>query len=182
MNLKDTHKTEIEKYNACKEAVEYRKQFKTFKEAWENCLRGDWMLWIAKRAGVNKRTLTLATARCAKTVVHLMKDERSIKAVEVAENYGQGLVSVTELENAASAACAAYATAADAYDAYAAYAAYATATYADAYDAYASTYASAYASVYASAAYAYDAARKENQLQTANICRELLTEEILKTL
>ena len=157
--------TEIEKHNACYEAVEYRKQFKTFKEAWEKCHRGDWMLWIANKEGVDKRLLTLAKARCAKTVIHLMKDKRSIKAVEVAEAYGNGEASEEDLKKAYIAAAAVYADAAAAYSADTA-----------AYSADAAAYSAAYSADVA------DVARKTNQLQTANICRELLTEAIFEKL
>jgi hypothetical protein len=30
--------TEIEKYNACDPAVEFRKQFDSFEDAWDNCI------------------------------------------------------------------------------------------------------------------------------------------------
>ena len=161
--------TEISKYKPCTEAVEYRNKYKHFKNAWRYCPRGDWMLWLAYKAGVDKRTLTLAKALCAKTVIHLMKDERSVNAVNVAESYGRGNATEEELNIARNAtdAYAVYAAAAYAADAAAAYAAAAYAVYA--------------AAAYAAAAYAADAAaRAKNQKQTADICREILTEQILK--
>ena len=106
-------KTEIEKYLPCQEALDFRKQFKTFEEAWKVCSRGDWMLWIAKKVGVNKRELTLAKGYCANTVIHLMKDKRSRDAVKAAIKYGKGLIEDVELDDAA-----AYAAAADAAAAY----------------------------------------------------------------
>ena len=140
-------KTEIEKYHPCEDAVEFRRQYATFADAWAACPRGDWMLWIAKKAGVNLRTLTLAKGLCAETVIHLMKDERSRNAVRVAIAYGKGEATDEEL----SAARAAYAAARAAYPA-------------------------AYAAAYAAA----DAALAANQQQTADICREVLTDEIMK--
>ena len=121
-------KTEIEKYRPCQEAVDFRKQFKTFKEAWENCDRGDWMLWIASKLNVNQRKLTLANGYCAKTVIHLMKDERSKYAVKVAIGYGRHKFSKDELVAAYNTAYAA-AAAADDDAADAAYAAYALQIY-----------------------------------------------------
>ncbi len=96
---------EIEKYSPCEKAVIFRAKFKSFKEAWDNCPRGDWMLWIAKRLGVDFKTMTLAKVRCAQTVIHLMKDERSLNALT-------DEVTIEDL-NAASAAAAA--SDADAY-------------------------------------------------------------------
>ena len=140
-------KTEIENYHACLAAVEYRKQFDTFEQAWNACERGDWMLWIAAKVGVDKRILTLAKGLCAETVIHLMKDERSIKAVKTAIAYGKGEATDEELPAAAADADAA---------------------------AYYATHADAAADAY------YAAARKENRLKTATICREVLTEKVLK--
>jgi len=157
-------KTEITKYDPCSEAVEFRNGFKTFKEAWENCPRGDWMLWLASRSGVNIRILTYAKALCAETVIHLMKDKRSINAVKVAKRFGKYRATKEELKNATYAA-------ADAT--YAADAADATYAAADA------TYAAAYATYAAADA---DAARKENQLQTADICRKHLTKAVFSKL
>ena len=81
-----------------------------------------------------------------------MKDERSIKAVDVAIAFGEGKASLEELNAAASASAAADAAA------YAAYAAYTAASDAAADAAY--------------------AAKKENQQLTAEICRKYLPIEI----
>ena len=127
----------LESKEACFDAVEWASNYPNFESAWNACHRGDWMLWIAFRLGVDKRKLTLAKGRCAETVIHLMKDQRSIDAVRAAIAYGNGEIDDKQLS--------AYTD-----DAYAAYAA-------------------------ADAA----AAEKENQLKTADICREILTSEIL---
>ena len=169
--------TELEKTGACKEAIFYVRTQKNYEEAWYNCSRGDWMLWIAAKLQIDKRLLTLTKGKCAATVLHLMKDKRSKKAVKAAIDYGHGLIGDEELKNAAYAA----------YDAaYAAYAAYASdaaydAAYA-AYDAAAYAVADAAAGAAAANAAAYaadtDAAREKNLQETADICRDLLTEEV----
>jgi len=178
--------TEIEKYDACEDAVKFRNQFETFEEAWSACPRGDWMLWLAKRLDVDLKTLTLAKVRCASTVRHLMKDTRSIKALDVALLFAEGNATREELDAAYAAADAAAADAADAADAAAAdaaaYAAYAAAdaAYADAAAYAADAYADAAA--YAADAYGRQAARKENQKTTADICREVLTDIVFEKL
>ena len=168
----------LKKLNACIDAREWVAAQRNYKEAWQNCERGDWMLWLAKRLKVDDRKLTLAKFKCANQVRHLMKDQRSIAALDAAERYGNGEISRDELDAAAAAADAADA------DAYAAYAADADA--ADAADAAAAAaYAAAYAAHAAHAAdaaadAAYDAtARKESLKKSADICREILTEEVL---
>ena len=173
-------KFNLNQFKPCKEALAYYAEKKTFKEAWEDCERGDWMLWIALKLQVEKRVFTLTKGKCAELVIHLMKDERSKNAVRVAIAYGEGKATDEELKTAAAAAYAAAADAADAYaadaDAYDAYAADAYAAAADADDAYAA-YAYA-ADAYAAAADA-DAARIKTLKQCADISRIYLTEEII---
>jgi hypothetical protein len=167
----------LKELRACKEAIDWCKEnnITTLQEAWDKCERGDWLLWIyVKLYPNNIQELTLAKGHCANTVRHLMRDGRSIKAVDTAIAFGEGRADIGELRAAsadaadaaavyaASADDAAYAAATDA--AYAAYAAAADAAYAAAADA-------AYAA-YADTAYA--AAKKQNQKQTADICRKYL--------
>ena len=191
-------KTEIEKFNPCKGAIKFRNQYPDFKTAWNNCSRGDWMLWLASRLNVNDRILTKAKALCAKTVIHLMEDDRSKKAIEEAIKYGNNEISRDKLnKTAVAAAYAAYDAAADAAAAYAAADAAADAddaAYAAAYAAADAAYAAAYAAdaaadadnaTYAAAdaddaADAADDTKEKNQRQTADICREILTNEVFK--
>jgi 3-keto-L-gulonate-6-phosphate decarboxylase len=100
-----------------------------------------------------------------------MKDERSIKAVDVAIAFGEGKASRKELDAACANATthASYAYAADA-------AATTHASYAYAAAADAATAACAYAAAAADAACAY--AKKENQQLTADLCRKYLPIEI----
>ena len=150
----------IKKLSACEEAVKDAHSFKTSEELWATCARGDWMLWLIGRI-INQsdeaqlRKLTLVKARCAKLVIHLMKDERSRKAVEIAERFGLGQANREELDAAAAAACdAARAAACDAYAA-------------DAADA-------AAAAAAAAAAYARRAAREKAWIRMADKLIELL--------
>ncbi len=167
-------KTEIDKFDPCREGLDFRKEFETFEEAWNACERGDWMLWIAAKLEVDIRILTLAKGLCANTVRHLMKDERSIAAVDAAIAFGNGEIEENELETAASAAFVA------AHTAYTATPPCAhTAASASAYNATCAYAASAYACAY-NAAFASAAAKKQNQKQTADICREVLTSEVLR--
>jgi hypothetical protein len=149
--------------NACEDAIDWVGD-KTIEQALADSQRGDWLLWLAKRLDLPLNKLTLAKARCAKTVIHLMKDQRSIDAVNAAERFGLDECTIEELNTAAtdaSYAAAAYAVSADAY--YAAYAA--------AYAAYAAAYA-------ADASYAA-ATKIKNKKQTSDICVEILGELII---
>jgi chemotaxis protein histidine kinase CheA len=154
---KNSYIRAIKKLGACEEAVKDAHNFKTSEELWLACERGDWMLWLIGRTiqrsdEVALRKLTLVKARCAKLVIHLMKDERSKKAVEAAERFGLGQATREELDSAsadsAAAASAAAASAASAAAAAAAASAASAAAYAAA--AYA---AAAYAAAASAAAY-----------------------------
>ena len=166
-----TLKQYLESLKACDDAIEWAGD-KTIEQVVTECHRGDWLLWIANRCGVELQPLTLAKAHCANTVRHLMSDERSLIAVDVAIAFGEGRATRDELDAAASSAAAAYTAAAYATDAAcdadAAAAAYAAAAYAAAAGA-------AYADAYADAATA-----AANQQQTADICRKYIGELIIE--
>lgn len=99
----------LNKLNACDEAKDWAKD-KTAIEVIEQCYRGDWLLWLFKKLQPdNLQMLTLAKGHCANTVRHLMKDERSINAVNAAIKFGNGEITKEELKTAAYAAYAAYA-------------------------------------------------------------------------
>ena len=165
---------EISRFDPCEEALVFRKKFGSFEDAWNECKRGDWMLWIASRLNVDLKTLTKAKALCALTVKHLMKDKRSLYACKIALKFSKGRATIDDLHAAAAAAADADADAA----AYAAYAAADAADAAAAAAAYAAADADADAAAAAYAAYAD--AKKENREKTSDICREILTFQVFK--
>lgn len=146
----------LSKLSACQEAKDWSKN-KSWQEVFNTCPRGDWLLWLYKRTNKGDlRAFTLAKGHCANTVRHLMKDERSIKAVDAAIAFGNGRINEKELAVAYAVAYAAYVDYVD-YFTYVAYVAADTAAdAADTCDAY------------------YVAARKANQLLIADICRKYL--------
>lgn len=65
-------------------------------------------LWAATREGIlDDKTLRLFACGCVREVWHLLADDRSKTAVEVAEKYAHGECSVDELNAARAAAWAA---------------------------------------------------------------------------
>ena len=109
----------LTKLNACDEARDWAKG-KTFEEVYTTCHRGDWLCWLfAKTNPEDIQLLTLVKGHQANTVRHLMRDERSRKAVDTAIAFGEGRASREELRNAAryAYAAAAAACASDADDA-----------------------------------------------------------------
>jgi hypothetical protein len=153
-----TFKELLIELNACKLAREWAGDM-PIEEVVSTCHRGDWLLWLAQKVDVDFQLFTLAKGHCANTVRHLMTDERSINAVDVAIAFGEGKATREELD--AAAAAAAYA----AYAAHAAAAAYATEDDDD--DAYATEDDD-------------DAAYAANRQQTADICREYIGESLIQ--
>lgn len=145
------------KLRACSEAREWAGD-KTIEEIVEQCHRGDWLLWLAAKIDIGLQPLTLAKGHCANTVRHLMKDERSIKAVDTAIAFGEGKATREELDKAADAA-----------DATAWVAAYVGAAWV----------AAAVAADAADAAAWVAADKKENQMKTADICRNYIGQLII---
>jgi hypothetical protein len=87
----------LENFKACPEAIKWAGH-KTTRDAWETCHRGNWMLWIASKLGVDKRKSYLCNAEIAYQIIDLMDDKRSVNAVRVAYLYGLGMISIKELE------------------------------------------------------------------------------------
>ena len=139
------------KLNACQKAIEWADD-KSWEEIYNTCHRGDWLLWLHYKT--NKEALqvrTLAKGHCANTVRHLMKDGRSLNAVDTAIAFGEGKATKEELKAASDAAY--------------------TAAYA--------TYSAAYAAYAAAASYAAGAATKyKNQKETADIVRKYIPIEL----
>ena len=170
------------KINACGEGMEWLAD-QTAEDAWATCQRGDWMLWVGSRCGVDLQTITITKVKCARLVQHLMQDQRSLDALDVAEQFALGNATREQLADATDAAYAA-AYPAGAYNA-AAYAAYAAAA-----DAYAATDAATHAATdaathaaYAAATHAAyaatHAAREKILAQCADICRETIALEVV---
>jgi len=156
------HIDKLNKLSACGSAVREASKFNSGQKAWDNSVRGDWMLWLVgktsgKPESKKRKKLVLCACECARlALIHVPKGElRPLKAIETAEAWTRGEATIEEVRVARRAyAAAAYAAAAyAAYAADAAYAAYAAAAYAAA--AYAAADTAAYAAAYAAdAAYA----------------------------
>lgn len=165
-----TFKEYLHSVNACQSAIEWAGD-KPVEQVVSECYRGDWLLWLAKRCGVELQPLTLAKGHCANTVRHLMTDESSLIAVDVAIAFGEGKATKQELDAAAAAAkadaasdaAASAATAADAayFGSVAAYAVLAVATS-------------------ATSATATDAVKVAKRQETADICRKYIGDLIIQ--
>lgn len=159
----------------------------TIEEVIINCHRGDWLLWLAERIGIDRKPLVLTKGYCANTVRHLMRDKYSIEAVDAAIAYGKGEVSELGLRIANQKAAVAHYEASLGFDdsVYSCTGRYNAAT---AYAAQAAVSASGYDTNYSTVAHATanasgaedDVDYIKNQLATANIVREHIGELIVQ--
>jgi len=102
----------LKKLNACREAIQYVSGCKTADEAWENCERGDWMLWMAgslsgKPWSKKRKILVLASCECARLAWDKMPT-KSKDCILLFENWAEGEdISKAELIKVSTAARAA---------------------------------------------------------------------------
>ena len=147
----------LEQHDACSDGSAFALKYDSLAEAWDACERPDWLLWAYKRkvATPDEKQLRLFACWCVRQVWGPLSDERSRKAVEVAEALAHGRATEPELESARKDALYAAFANSTAYVAYVASTAYAEEA---AYD----------ASAYAACAYdasAYAAIRKAQASQ-----------------
>jgi hypothetical protein len=165
-------KSAIAAMHPCEDARTWLAEFPgTAAQAWLRCPRGDWMLWVAAHAGVERRLVVRAACDCARLALRFVPsgEERPRLAIEAVERWCKGEASQDDVRAAAAAssvytiavAAAAIATttvaAASSSSVYAAAAAAAEAAAA----AYAS---SSDAAAAVAAAYAYDSAAAQNRV------------------
>jgi hypothetical protein len=102
----------LTKHQACEEGMLWIKEanIQTFEESWAKCQRSDWMLWLLGQLGYcNKKQLVLYACWCTRNTLlqdgrktwDLLTDERSRKAVEIAELFVEEKATKEELEVAA---------------------------------------------------------------------------------
>lgn len=94
-----------DKHNACPDGRNWAlANCKDMQEVWETA-RPKWLVWVATRSGVlTDRELRLFAVWAARQVQHLMLDQRSITALDVAERHANGLATDGELNAAYTAA------------------------------------------------------------------------------
>ncbi len=123
------HRVLLIKLEACNSAVDWYND-RPSDQAWQDCPRGDWMLWIATRLGVDHKLLVAAVCDCIDTILHHVPDDelRPRQAIETVRRWIKGEASLNEVRAASDAAS-------NAATSYAAYNAANAASYAATYNA-----------------------------------------------
>jgi hypothetical protein len=172
------HSDLLRRLNACSEAREWY-EGQDSQQAWLDCARGDWLLWIAARLDVDRTLIVLAACDCAELALRHVPagEDRPRAAIDTARSWARGEATIEAVRAAAyaadAAADAAYAADAAADAAYAA----ADAAYA-AHAAYVAAYAAADA---AHAARAADAAYAAELRRCAELVRRRISWDVIET-
>jgi hypothetical protein len=97
-----------DKHNACEEGRDWAlANCESMFDAWDK-LPPKWLVWVATRRGVlSDKELRLFAVHCARSVEHLLTDQRSKDAIAVAERFSNGEATDQELAAAYAAAYAA---------------------------------------------------------------------------
>jgi hypothetical protein len=166
-------KLDLTRFQACEEGLDFYEQFYTFYQAWNACPNGEWMLWAANRLEIDIHLYIHASALCANTVRHLMKDPRSTAAIDAAIRFGKGEIMRFELDkyirNSHDVVLKLVGNGIYYLAAFAAYSATNT------------SYNAAYSACIANMrdmSKLPEVAKKESNLRTAEICRDILTEAV----
>ncbi len=108
----------LAKLDACGPARKWIKSTRgTPAEMWLTCERGDWLLWLAAKAGVRRQDVALAACACARLSLQFVPEweARPLQAIEISERWARNETGVLLKDVHSAADAAAYA----AYTAYA---------------------------------------------------------------
>lgn len=82
--------TKLMKLYACEKAVRWAGNYGTLAEAWEACVRGDWMLWLAATLQIERTLLVKAACGCARLALPYTTDQRPLKVIVAVERWASG--------------------------------------------------------------------------------------------
>ena len=105
----------LQRFNACSRAQIWA-QGKSLQQAWKQCQRGDWLLWLAARAGVDYRQVVLAACDCAEQAAPHWTPDTQLACAWALDAARRWVVGKTDLEEVRAAACTATAAAIAAAD------------------------------------------------------------------
>jgi hypothetical protein len=90
----------IKKFKPCDAAIDWIKSLpeSSLEEIWEACERPDWLYWLVDQVQIEKKLIVLSACEIARTVLYLIPKEelRPLKAIEAAEGWCRGEVSIDQ--------------------------------------------------------------------------------------
>ena len=107
-------KTWLKSKTACSESLTWLGD-RDLETAWAECPRGDWLLWLAAKAGIDRKRLVMTACATAREALQFVPagEDRPRKAIETAEAWCRGEATIEQVrearKNAAYAAADAYA-------------------------------------------------------------------------
>ncbi len=85
----------LNRLKACKPALKWARTQDNPLDAWITCPRGDWLLWLALKLGVERRVVVQAACACARLALPFSEDERPLRAILLTERWLAGDKDVT---------------------------------------------------------------------------------------
>ncbi len=103
------HKGLLNRLRPCDEATDWYDD-QDSEAAWQDCQRGDWMLWIAAKLKVDQKRIVRAACACVRIMLYLVPERQARPriAIETAERWCDGEATLAEMRSAARAAYAAH--------------------------------------------------------------------------
>jgi len=106
-------KQQLINLDVCKEAIDWVED-RTIQQAWKDCHRGDWMLWLleqmeGEKGWLDEKEIMLLGCWCARRALKYVSEgeTRPLKAIEAKEKWAKGEITREEMDAARSAANAA---------------------------------------------------------------------------
>jgi len=93
----------LERLHPCGNALAWAGSYDDPIDAWRACPRGDWLLWLALKLHVERKTLVRAACACARLALPFTQDERPVRAIRIAELSagGDSAVTIEDVKKAA---------------------------------------------------------------------------------
>jgi hypothetical protein len=88
-------RSKLIRMRACSDGREWV-GYKSLRCFWNTAERGDWMLWLAWYAGVDRKLICRATCACVRLIRIPKRLQRSLLALELAERWSQPRSRITE--------------------------------------------------------------------------------------
>lgn len=85
----------LNRLKACKPALKWARTQDNPHDTWYACPRGDWLLWLALKLGVEHRVVVLAACACARLALPFSEDETPLRAILMTERWAAGDKDVT---------------------------------------------------------------------------------------